>query len=54
MTADVRCPNCGSEMREHDIGYDECEKCDFFAIYDDGQEAPWICGDFDAVTSVFR
>lgn len=34
------CPNCGGDMWEHDVGYDECKTCDFFAIYDDGREPP--------------
>ena len=32
----VCCPKCGGQMVEHDTCYDECLKCDFWAIYYDG------------------
>lgn len=29
-------------MLSHDVGYDECSVCEFYAIYDDGrQPAEW-------------
>lgn len=33
------CPVCHvGQMCEHDIGYDECDSCDFWSIYDDGRD----------------
>lgn len=33
------CPICSAgTMVEHDVGYDECDHCNFFAIYWDGSD----------------
>lgn len=37
----MKCPACSvGSMYEHDIGYDECDHCNFSAIYDDGRNPP--------------
>ena len=39
----VPCPSCKTGiMCEHDYGYDECDSCDFFAIYDPDIEMPEV------------
>ncbi len=37
----LTCPAClKGTMCVHDVGYDECDFCTFFAIYDDGRNPP--------------
>lgn len=48
MEAPIQCPVCHiGIMCEHDVGYDECDQCSFFAIYED--EGTWTREDIERI-----